>query len=394
MYCPNCGKENNDNAKFCNNCGNNLSSMGSMFPNELSKDGMSALQQDFLNRMDQEMMKCFLNNEDIDKNEIYRKAKHYDLEFGQIDARCLEFDNKIKKISDYVIELYENTNDYVIDDDKENEIIQFETALNIDEDIAWDVLEKCIEKEGIDCKRDLVETLLSSYVSSGKLNRDILSENNVLTKDLQESIFHRLDESLHKLKECLDQEYKKAVDYELSEEQLKRIINEGLSLSFSEVNIHRVVEGYKRFEGINKNREELLKNRAEKAFQDAIIKKFGTKEYRLLDETIVFDGKYFIESYIREQFKNIAEEQSKDFEKFKEASFPETLFIAEYLDRYYTRMTSVINRIETELSVKFDERLSERIIEFLGYQTADVVAAHEMLVDLGKRFTEQMELPV
>ena len=159
MFCPECGIKSKDGVKFCFNCGYNFSNMtqeSCFLENAVSeivpiKDNsyQKKMWDKYTESVVQKLLNAYIDDKEIDTAYFYSKAKYYEMTKQQIDEIFSQFDNKIKKINEYIRQIYKERKTIELSSDEIGEIVDFGESLEFDEESVKEIIEKYNEKHRI-----------------------------------------------------------------------------------------------------------------------------------------------------------------------------------------------------------------------------------------------------
>ncbi len=109
MFCPECGTQNIESAKFCINCGKNLMKVGVERQEEDIEniESHDEMYEEFKEQVIEQLVKFYINDEKIELANFYKKAKYYDVTIEQVDEINKQFKKSIEKLFLYMEGIYE-----------------------------------------------------------------------------------------------------------------------------------------------------------------------------------------------------------------------------------------------------------------------------------------------
>ena len=343
MYCKKCGTKNDEDAIFCFKCGTELTipkdtasegKVKEIIAPETKKSEFNDFQEVYIKKLRRDLLTSN-GAEEFNINEIYEKAKKYDIQKEQID----EIVNNSKQIKNEIFKVintaYEEAPDYVIDDDMEEQIINYGAKFGLNESQMEKYIEQYEEINRIEEKQDLYADLTEQYISEffNKEFNDILHNelldtqkeikrievfakkmvnpddledlesrineliqyDNVsedgFTKAEYNIIAARAKEGVKKVKDAIEKQYLNSE--EISDEILDDLIEVGDKYGLDNCDIAILIITVEKQIGIYEKK------------RNAMLKGFDIKVDELLAEPVrfggqerEFEGKYFLEDYI------------------------------------------------------------------------------------------------
>ena len=256
MFCLKCGAENVDGAKFCNKCGAKIIS---------EEEGIlpyNSLREEYQQQIEEGLFERYINDDKLDAQEFYKRARFYEMQKEQVDKIVVEYKEKIEKINAFIQSILEETIAYELAEkieDEEDEIIRYGNALGFaDEDIEG-IIEKYKSVNYLEEKSKLYSDYIGEYLESEHVEVKRREEE---LEPYQEEVYDLFKKNISKMEDILKEQYAKAKDYDLSEEQVHAIYLEGEKL-FPYNSLHVIIYAYEKKNGIIEYKNEIERKRAE-----------------------------------------------------------------------------------------------------------------------------------
>ena len=343
MYCKKCGTKNDEDARFCFKCGAELTipedtvrekSIQEISVPKTKKSEFNDFQEIYIKKLKRDLLTSN-STEEFNINELYEKVKKYDIQKEQID----EIVNKSKQIKNEIFKVintaYEEAPDYVIDDEMEEQIINYGAKFGLNESQMQKYIEQYEEINRIEEKQDLYADLTEQYISeffnkefndilhnevldaqkelkrievfikkmvnsddledlesriNALIQYDNVSENG-FTKTEYNIIAARAKEGVKKVKDVVEKQYHNLE--EIGDEILDDLIEVGNKYGLDNCDVAILVITVEKQIGIYEKK------------RNAMLKEFDIKINELLAEPVQFggqerefEGKYFLEDYI------------------------------------------------------------------------------------------------
>lgn len=96
MFCSNCGKENNDQGKFCVFCGNQLK------PINNGKEVYSDLQNQYKDKIVGQLVEAYFEDKVVENDVFYKRAELYDMDEQQVAHIISSVQDNIKKVNAFI----------------------------------------------------------------------------------------------------------------------------------------------------------------------------------------------------------------------------------------------------------------------------------------------------
>ena len=209
MFCPECGIKSKDGVKFCFNCGYNFSNMtqeSCFLENAVSeivpiKDNsyQKKMWDKYTESVVQKLLNAYIDDKEIDTAYFYSKAKYYEMTKQQIDEIFSQFDNKIKKINEYIRQIYKERKTIELSSDEIGEIVDFGESLEFDEESVKEIIEKYNENNEINEKRAYLNYLLKNYIYKGIIGNETIECNQEKCSDQDKEFSENIIEDLNML---------------------------------------------------------------------------------------------------------------------------------------------------------------------------------------------------
>ena len=318
MFCRKCGREVEDNWKVCPYCKEELECDIELLESdkEVKKSYQSEMIEAYEQQIWEKLLVKFTHGEEISAKEFYDKAKFYEMSEENVNEFVDDFYEKIRKINLFIENEFIQNVKFDLSEDDELEIIRYAAVLGFAEDEVGEIINRFIEANHIEKKKEVYFKYISQYRNIGKITFSEEDESREIYKSLKENI--EVMEDL--LKGC----YKDSEQYELNEDKAELVYSKGEQLFPSEV-IGEIVYGYEKREGIleykeKKKREEEIKKLGEE------IGKYSSVVHGV---ELSYEGNYFLEGEIESHFLRKSNEIKKanyDIDQKKEFELKKVVY--------------------------------------------------------------------
>lgn len=371
MFCPECGVENDNGAKFCYNCGRNLCQVQKEISvvggkeNNYNKKLFEAYKEQIIG----ELLDTYLDDEEIEKNKFVKKAELYEMTETDIDNIISEFLYKIEKINNFIYQIYEEEGGLELDEDDIEKISDYCEVLGFeDEDDISNIVEKYNKQNKIDRKKQFQRAVLNDYLKNGVCNERVEDKfKDVNHKELK-VLFDKQKERISKVEALVEEEYRNAKDFTLSIEQFEKIFFAANALLFEQDEIEEIIRKYEIKSGISEERNKL---RAEN-FRKALNVKIGTKVFNIFNHKLEFDGKFFVGKYIDKKFEGILEKAIKAVENYKGRAEDKLSKIDEAVYNFSEDICDTVEKIKEDLKLDFDVESVDDVIDYF-YEVKEAI---------------------
>lgn len=323
MFCPNCGKENDDQGRFCTFCGNQLKSIDN------EKEVYTDLQNQYRDKIIEQLLDFYFEDENIESDVIYKRAELYDMTKEQVDQIILTFQDNIEKVNIFIEKLYENKLTFDLTD---KEVEELEEYMGIP---CNGFLDKYNENHGIYIKCDFIDSLIEQYVA-GEKRLEFKPIKGVDENELKE-LYNQFQENLSKYEGEIKKYCNNEVDFMYDYSMADKLVNIGVKFGFSKEKCTTIMFAYRDRSGVSEL--DRLKQMAER--QKPVLrcseKLLPKKSCVLLGKPLTFESKYFVKKYItnyaERYIKSCAIGQDK-VNKVDESSDSALYTIAEMLETF------------------------------------------------------------
>ncbi len=408
MKCPNCGKENIEESKFCSKC-------GTLLVNEGENDELKDI---YTEDITMDIVRNYAKTNQIDCEKIYQRSKLFDMsetEIAQIAESVKKRINKfnaymqteleesltfsiskeavinkyandtqrLKEECDRLDELSEHTRDY----DKYDKIVdQIEELCSQILDIfnseeVGILFDAYIERYGIKEKEKFLTESVQKYCETGEFQE--LEEGDFELKEK----YDLLKENMKLFEEQIALECNDTADFMNSYPISTALSNFGEKLGFSETYANKIMSSYRVRSGVEARviREAIMEREAP-VFECLAKLPIESKKCRFYDIEINFEKKYFVEKYIHEEIKKIIEEcaiSEETIQKIRENEDSVLINFIRVLDNFYNDSYEKISQLEESLGTKGNKALYDCIDEFMQSKSEDIITAIEEINQSG-----------
>lgn len=326
MYCPECGKQNNDSAKFCYNCGMNLTQIygdkeKQNYDIEVSEYDKN-LRQEYIDTIWDEVLESYFAGEEKDEKDFYEKAVYYSMSNSDVDKSVAEVRALILKANNFINHFFKDALKFELADTEIDEVCNYCDNLGFEAEEAAHLIHKYYVDHKIYEKREIVDELINEYTEKGKLPETDLQELSELSEEEKRLLTSELIKRIQEIEQELEAEYSHCEDFQLNKEARKKIKKIGKSKGFSGAQTKEIIAGYENRSGILDKRKQLEEEREKeflierrKYITDRIRKKYPENKYTLLGETVVFEEKYYLKYFIELPLYDIAEAVGEEYKK-------------------------------------------------------------------------------
>lgn len=255
MFCSECGTKVNEGAKFCFNCGAKIIGTEPEM-NKISKVEKE-IPEEFVYYIESKYIELYVEGKKITPDVFYKKAKFYEVVDSQVDRVVSEYESKISKLEKFIDSVYEECTLFELDENEEEEIINFGNSLGFDDEDIEELMSNYDEQNHIEEKQELYSECVLNYISDGKTN--IKRSDKV--EEYQEEVYKVFEKNILQMESLLKKQYEKAKEYELSQEQLDLIYSEGEKW-FPDEAIVGIIYSYDKKSGVLEVKEEKERQRA------------------------------------------------------------------------------------------------------------------------------------
>lgn len=446
MYCKKCGTKNDEDARFCFKCGTELT---------ISKDTTSEtgvqkttvpktkepefndFQKIYVKKLKENLLECNAN-EDVDINEVYEKAKKYDIEKEEIDRLINESKQTKKEISKYISTVYEETPDFILNNEMKKQIMNYGVKLGLNEVQVGDYVEQYEKLNDIEEKikvyTEVVDSLIShafntefdsvlwkqdedgfsiaeneiEYIQyivtetlgindKGKLGelefriRKCLQRKNISEKELDQPegslSVEKATQNVEKVKNIIEKRYEKLqADEDLSKKQVTNLIEIGRKNGLHTWNIIILILVELKKRGIYDRKRQNVLDKFDKKV-DALL----SEQVTLCGEKRTFEGKYFLENHIVSLIDDEAEEAVDTVAALK-TNDPTAL---EVMIKTIVNCNNTIHRNIIEFAEALDlkneilyldsgEKIDSQLQEYIGEKCNDISAASDACIKIAE----------
>lgn len=248
MFCSECGTKVNEGAKFCFQCGARLTSG----EQEINRVEASAKEvpKGYVLYVERKVVDTYLKDEEIALENLYKKAKFYEVDESKVDKIIENCRGKIGKLEKFIESIYEESIFFSLDEEQEEEIANFGNLLGFNDDDVEELLERYDEIYHVEEKQEIYNDCIMKYVDDGKI---LAPKENEKSYKLE--VMKLFEKNMLRFEEIITEQYKLAKNYELSKEQVELIYSEGEKF-FPEESIVGLVYSYDKKNGIIAIKEE------------------------------------------------------------------------------------------------------------------------------------------
>ena len=310
MFCPKCGVENKDNAKFCYNCGNNLTHLAnSNKRNNISLDSLTELQSQYVQKICWEAGTKFILNVEITAKQFYDDASLYDMSEKQVDEAFSEIQKRIRKIYKFIEVTFNRSKNFLV---KEQDIFDYGKPLKLPEEIIQSLINKFKSDNRIEEKAEFYALLLDDYLDY-ETEIDITQYDKLSEKD-KKLVTELFKQNIELINDSIKKGYDKVNGIDLEEEQVADIISAALSIGIEdEEYVIDIKEKYDDTYGIT----ELKRERVANKFYEFENQKYG-KDIKWFGEHKRLEGKFFLENDLANRLRTIETEAINDWNDLNE----------------------------------------------------------------------------
>lgn len=400
MFCPNCGKQNDVQGKYCTFCGNQLKFI------DKQKEVYSDLQNRYKDKIIEQLLDSYFQNNNIENNVFYKRAELYDMTNEQVDRIILTFQENITKVNAFIEKLYENKLTFSLTDEEVEEFEEYLEALDFEhfeyKDDRYDqqcnvFLEKYNKDHEINKKREYIESLIEKY-DEGEESLAFSPIKSIDENDLKE-LYECFHEAIFKYEGEIKRYCNNEVDFMYDVSMMDELTEIGIKLGFSKEDCTKIMFAYRDRSGVSeldklKQITEMRKQLCEvlKLYQLKLYKKqkfvlnrikriLPEKSCVLLGEPLVFESKCFVKHYIHDyvekHIKSCAIEQDK-VNQIDVASDSVLYTIAKMLESFMNNSYNAIHRLENQLGLKKDKNFYDAIDNYVSIKIEELSTAQEV----------------
>lgn len=335
MFCSECGTKVNEGAKFCFNCGAKI--IGTVpKTNKISKVERE-IPEEFVFYIESKYIESYVEGKKVTPDIFYKKARFYEVVDSQVDRVISECETKISKLEKFIGIIYEECTLFELDDDEEEEIINFGNSLGFDDEDIKTLMSYYDELNHIEEKQELYSECVLNYVKDGKNH----IERDDKVEVYQDEVYQAFEKNILQMEALLKHVYENSKEYELNQEQLDFIYSEGRKL-IPEDAIIGIIYSYEKKMGILQIKEE---KERQKAFERMTI-------FELYGEQIAYTKEETVGIKIGKNYRKVFQQINDEFLKFYDntdcttdgywdAANKEILFL---IDTVYKAMCSMLEK--------------------------------------------------
>lgn len=390
MFCPNCGKENNAQGRFCTFCGNQLESIDN------EKEVYTDLQNQYKDKIIEQLLDFYFKDKNIESDVIYKRAELYDMTKEQVDQIILTFQDNIKKVNIFIEKLYENKLTFDITDKEAEELVEYVGILGLDcyeyEESCIKFLDKYNENHGIYIKCNFIDSLIEQYVA-GEKSLEFKPIRGIDENELKE-LYNQFQETLSKYEGEIKKYCNNKVDFMYDDSKADKLANIGVKFGFSKEKCTTIMFAYRDRSGVSEL--DRLKQMAEK--QKPVLRRtkklLQKKSCVLLGKPLTFESKYFVRKYIsnyaERYIKPCAIGQDK-VNKVDESSDSALYTIAEMLETFKNNSYAAIHKLENQFGLEKNSNFYNAINNYVSEKMDELLTAQEVFSEINQGVNAEAE---
>lgn len=385
MFCQECGTKNQDNAKFCFNCGAKLSDSTGSFAEKESENGeeFSIIQRRYIEKICKEIFSRYYQGKEIENAEYYENAKLYEMSAKQVDYVINRLLTVSQKVYDYIGIEVAQLGDFSIPEKVVSSIYEYGNDIGLPESSIEIIIEKYTTEHKLNEKQEMYDSLFNSYFSDyieeddedNENEKDYLSE---LTPKEQEEVTERFNTNIEKINQLIEKEYSKTNKVDLEQKQLWGILELAHKLGFEESSdIMAIMLKYQDEHGITteKNRQ------ATEQFRSMVDQAYS-KEIRLFGESRKLEGHLIFKNLICGNFRNQAELLKKQWGEIDSKSDSAIADMAYAIAQYGSNIIGALDSLDSTLPSLEVNTYFEDIQTYIIQKLADICAVNTVLQNI------------
>lgn len=391
MFCSNCGKENNDQGKFCVFCGNQLK------PINNGKEVYSDLQNQYKDKIVGQLVEAYFEDKVVENDVFYKRAELYDMDEQQVAHIISSVQDNIKKVNAFIEKLYEGKLSFEITDEEVEELEEYIEALELDcyeydEEEMNPFLDKYNEENGIYKKREFIEELVEQYVAQ-KSHLEYKKIEDVEEKELKE-LYNRFSKVISEYEEEIEKYCNSKVDFMYDYAMMDTLTDIGVKFGFAKDECTRIMFAYREKSGVEEMDLQKQIAARQKPILEHIKKLLPEKTCVLLGNSLTFESKYFVKNYIHRYVKEhivpyaIKQETIKKIDVTSDSA----LFrIAKLLESFMNNSYSAISGLEEKLGLEKDSSFYDPIDSYVSFKIDELTTAQTVFSQINQGVDAEAE---
>ncbi len=379
MFCQECGTKNQDNAKFCFNCGAKLCDLDGSIAEKESKDGeeFSIIQRRYVEKICKEVFSRYYQGKEIENADYYENAKLYEMSAKQVDYVINKLLTVSQKVYDYIGIEVKQLGDFCIPEKIISSIYEYGQDIGLPESSIEKIIEKYVTEHKLNEKQEMYDSLFNSYFSDyieeddkeDENEKDYLSE---LTPKEQAEVTERFNTNIEKINQLIELEYSKTDKLDLEEKQMFAILELVRKCGIVEnEDIVAILLKYQDEHGITaeKTRQEVVKFRS-------IVDQAYSIDIHLFGESRTVEGHLILKNLICSNFNNQANTLRQQWGKINSKEDSAISDMAYYLVKYGSNILEQLETLDRTLPSLQVLRYFEVIQTYVIEKLSDICAVN------------------
>lgn len=438
MYCKKCGTKNDEDARFCFKCGAALTNLDSSVnvinrieenveEEEKLQDEFDDFQKIYVRKLSNELLNGNIL-EELDLDEIYEKAKKYGIDQVKIGKLIKQLKSKKDEIFKFINMIYEETPDFVLNDELREQIVDFGEKLDLSEEQIEFYINQYVLINKIDEKAKVYKQLCKLYIGSllnnskqdavkgdGEektqgvesqieniklLEQELIASNdtkskeidanmlaqfegdvqeNNLTKEEYEQVLNKVKRNVDKINDIIEKQYTKQKDgVELPPEKVGNICEIGQKYGIDSYGVTLLIFAIETQNGIFDKRQQRFK-----AEFNERVNKLAATNIILCDEERRLEGKYVLKFDILRWVVRPAEKAVDIIETTKANQKDALEVIIKKLTNACSKILDNVEKIAKTLDIEDDLWIEDgpyityELTQYVLEKCNDIVAASE-----------------
>ena len=375
MFCPNCGTQVQDNAKFCYMCGTKLGNNSNVDTetkiNEIRNDD---LVEEYTEQIQNDVLEAYLNGEKILPTYFYGKSSLYDMTQDEVDKVFNQKMKVIEHLNDYIKSILGNGEKYLTEtycpDDYEN----YASMLGVETDLSRKFWNNYVEKNEINEKQRLLSYIIEQYGETGEILKEIPEEYRNIRSVSLEELLERYKKIILQVELLLEYEYAKNNNDELTDEQCEELADKLVKQGLLEEHLKDFIRGYEKKSGIESRKKDQRRTRV----LERVTAKYA-RNYTIVSKNVEFGAKYFLKIRINSFLNESLKQFKTEYENMSKTSNSAIGNLIDIFERYISNFSFELSEIEKLFEIgakKIYVTQCESLFNYIG----------TMIVEIGEEF--------